>query len=694
MRYLRVKRENIYQHAQLDLSITGDILMVTGPNGSGKSNFLYSLCENLTGEFHQNKDRIVTRGFEKGVMEDMVLLPDGRQFEVRREFPSGKARFKMGEEIVVGASKVNDRILQVLGVEKNILSSLIFVGQKAISDLLFAKDSVKSRLAQKFFGLEKANLIEAMLAKEISAVVFDSSEGWIQGHRDRLHRSIRELEEWKLKRGAPVSAEEIKRLEDNIQAEKSLRESIDAHKKLKPIVYNMGLQVEGLRQEIEVDAAAFAKINPQLIEDLHARISAQIQNNAAITRSDAAIVENEKALNELGECDVTKDWLKERGLEKTAMEIRMGELRQSVNHRNGILASIGTSPACPTCGQPVDLSRREPIEKELETFGKELSELYAQHKILTDNITTLTKRYQEFTSNRDRIGGALLAARKERAKYGDYVQPTRTLEQVEAMRESYKSLKQSLDSKRTNLETLVNDWVQKRMELTTLTGYACMGGVDGAYYTCVDDVASMEQQLQDLRTRFSSQQEVAVKIGSLETTIEEIQGQLRIAEVAAVENRVADRYKKALEAMRSTFHPDGAPQTLVTRNNRLLEARVNGYLRELDAPFSVQAKEGLNFDCIFPEGVAYDSELSVGQQIDLSWAFRFAACETFCHTVGLMTLDEPTATLDEATCRAFKGIVEKLRGMSKTYGMQFFVSTHDKSLIPYGDQHISFNRHE
>jgi ABC-type lipoprotein export system ATPase subunit len=51
-------------------------------------------------------------------------------------------------------------------------------------------------------------------------------------------------------------------------------------------------------------------------------------------------------------------------------------------------------------------------------------------------------------------------------------------------------------------------------------------------------------------------------------------------------------------------------------------------------------------------------------------------------------MDEPTATLDAKTKEKFNALVDRLKDMAVTYGMQFFINAHDEELVKHCDQVI------
>jgi DNA repair exonuclease SbcCD ATPase subunit len=108
--------------------------------------------------------------------------------------------------------------------------------------------------------------------------------------------------------------------------------------------------------------------------------------------------------------------------------------------------------------------------------------------------------------------------------------------------------------------------------------------------------------------------------------------------------------------------------------------------------FTIRGTGGFNFEAMFP-GQSQPikiTELSGGQKIDLSLAFRFAACESFSSSAGLLVLDEPSVYLDEDTKQHLVEVFERLKDMAEQMRMQFLVVTHERSLLGCFDQLVQF----
>ncbi len=239
MRIKEFSLTNIYQHRLLEATLTGGIIGVVGENGAGKSNFLQALGESYHGEFHQDKDRIVTWGADKGKSVVVTEMPDGSFFTVKREFPSGAAELTCGNEKVTGPAKVNAWILKKLKTDKGMLQNLVFVGQEEIAAILFSRPTEKERLAQKFFSLGGASIIESSLTKSMSNLAFDSMASRVESTKaDRLRASI-ELSELQgsleqLPRSEDLEAE-VTKLDERVAMASELNSAIDSVLSLLPM---------------------------------------------------------------------------------------------------------------------------------------------------------------------------------------------------------------------------------------------------------------------------------------------------------------------------------------------------------------------------------------------------------------------------------------------------------------------------
>lgn len=133
----------------------------------------------------------------------------------------------------------------------------------------------------------------------------------------------------------------------------------------------------------------------------------------------------------------------------------------------------------------------------------------------------------------------------------------------------------------------------------------------------------------------------------------------------------------------------------------LLTDEVNKNLSQFGSVFSVvpmSAEDGMGFRCVFSDWRAVSnphspeaSTLSGGQKIQLAVSFRLAVYSMFAAKLGLLSLDEPTAYLDDSAIANFADMLSKIKETARNMGIQIFISTHEAALGPVFDQMISIS---
>ena len=126
-----------------------------------------------------------------------------------------------------------------------------------------------------------------------------------------------------------------------------------------------------------------------------------------------------------------------------------------------------------------------------------------------------------------------------------------------------------------------------------------------------------------------------------------------------------------------------APRLVAQRHLQRLETAINELLQIFSVNFQVKvAGDGSpTFIAEFYDGRRQIAQrLSIGQKTVLALAFRVAVNSMFAEEIGLLALDEPTASLDQPRIQALAPVLEKLRDLSTAKGLQCLLVTHASSL--------------
>jgi exonuclease SbcC len=149
-------------------------------------------------------------------------------------------------------------------------------------------------------------------------------------------------------------------------------------------------------------------------------------------------------------------------------------------------------------------------------------------------------------------------------------------------------------------------------------------------------------------------------------------------------------HESRISRIRDIFRHDNISGKYVNAQMQKMCCAINDYLISFGAEYKVKVAEDNEFICIFKDKHRPAADLSCGQKVVLSLAFRFASCETFSTGVNMIVLDEPTTWLDRETIANFKTIIENITELSEANNLQVLMVTHERSLIPYFRQTIEF----
>jgi DNA repair exonuclease SbcCD ATPase subunit len=175
------------------------------------------------------------------------------------------------------------------------------------------------------------------------------------------------------------------------------------------------------------------------------------------------------------------------------------------------------------------------------------------------------------------------------------------------------------------------------------------------------------------------------------SSIERLKESLKKANEAEKLIESTDQHRQKISRIQKLFkYNSPATESYVKTQMQKMSSCINGYLSSFGASYKVKLHKNNDFLCIFNDRTISSEELSGGEKVILSLAFRFAASELFTSNVNMIVLDEPTIWLDSRRIDGFKEVLENVKAVSKRNDSQVFIITHEKSLIPVFDQVVSF----
>lgn len=203
-----------------------------------------------------------------------------------------------------------------------------------------------------------------------------------------------------------------------------------------------------------------------------------------------------------------------------------------------------------------------------------------------------------------------------------------------------------------------------------------------AYEDILKDVATEEGRLDASR---NAAQSIREKIADLEAK-------------KAVDDAKRSRID-TLTRVRDAFHFRKIPRQFSQQVMAALTADVNGYLEQFNSPFCVeQDEEGFGFRYRYVDGrpvsdpLPSAAKLSGGEGVTLAIAFRLAIYRMYGGKLGLLSLDEPTDSLDEDAIQSLGDLLQKVKEFAKNSGLQILMATHERRILSYFDTQIAFGK--
>ena len=161
--------------------------------------------------------------------------------------------------------------------------------------------------------------------------------------------------------------------------------------------------------------------------------------------------------------------------------------------------------------------------------------------------------------------------------------------------------------------------------------------------------------------------------------------------VEAKQQAKLDNVKRA----RDWYHYNEGPRLVSQQMLQDLTLSVNDYLAQFEAPFVVVADEDeCGFRCQFidgrfvPDPLPTAHMLSGGQKVTLAFALIIAIYMSYGGQLGFLSLDEPTAYLDDNNIGHMGELLEKVGAVARNKGLQILMATHEKAIMPFLDTKI------
>lgn len=697
MQLLRLEVRNWVHHRYRVCEFTRGLVAILGENGSGKSSLFGALRWLLTGEnpnYGVKTDNIsqyakegepsyASLEFEHGGHVAVVtrhLLPEKEQ----STFTIDNVEAGRGDKSVTAA------IEKLLGVDAKFISRFIIVGQTDIFSFIDDSQSETDKFFQRLFNTAKADKCQDLIGKNVAKISIPEvihTAGELRAKIEQCTEAVTTLE---------TQAVLLPTVDQFFQLQQEDQEIVKAGDERGRVLAELTKLVDQ-ESALKKQLVSLTTDGAQHETDLAALEAASSGQESAITAARTALghwasyksiltakakLDRDREAQEAQRAKLPPEPPAVDSTERDKFTARQNALATERERAQKFLTTFTNAgvAACPTCHTSV-ANLADHIEEQqafIATCDKEIHTIIDQRAAWEKR----SKEYQCWKTSTDMLDAQEKQFAAAEARLTDIAQPAASEEELNQTVTDYESfqdaikaiapLAQAAKVRRAQTGGLLTSLLQQRKKLETER--------DDNTVTQVDvDLANA--RLDQLRVSLSERT-------TLESSI--VAARFSLKEAAAEHDRaVADEIRAAKLrrwvslAERARDALKHAPRIVAQRNLQKLEASINDLLHVFGVNFQVKVAEdgSPTFIAEFYDGRKQVAQrLSIGQKTVLAIAFRVAVNAMYAEEIGLLALDEPTASLDAPRIRALAPVLDKLRELSTSKGLQCLLVTHAASL--------------
>jgi DNA repair exonuclease SbcCD ATPase subunit len=697
MQLLKLEVRNWVHHRQRTCEFTRGLVAILGENGSGKSSLFGAIRWALTGEnpnFGVKADNI-SQYAKPGEPSHVAL-----EFEhnghiarvVRHLLPEKEQSLLLvdGAEAGRGDKSVTAGIEKLLGVDAKFISRFIIVSQTEIFSFIDDNQTETDKFFQRLFNTARADKCQDVIGKSLAklsrpeilkpasqlTLELETAETAAQA----LQQQIEKLPSFEDFLSAQRSDQELLRQWD--EREKIAAELVRLSQQEKEHAKQLAdLEADSKQQESDLDALVNVTSGQ---ESAHAAARSALGHWASYKSVAKAKTEFRAAREELAAQRLANEAV--AAVPESELEQRHGQLarlKAELKAHETLLSTFAADGVvcCPTCHTPTadlqaHLTRTRDeliptVKQQITVVEQELAELQAAAAayVLWD------KKDRELAAREQQLLAAeakLVAVAPPESSEDELQKTVDEYAEFQRVKSELEPVVRAAREKKAKLNGLLAGVREQHGRLTEQIGDLAVTGADAHL---------ARTRLENLRQRAAQRQNLEQQLAQAQMTVKTLADQLDLAQqqetLLARTDAWVDVAGRAREALKN------APRLVAQRNLARLESAINELLLIFGVNFVVKtADDGSpNFIAEFYDGRKQPAQrLSIGQKTVLALAFRVAVNAMFAEEIGLLALDEPTASLDAARIRALAPVLEKLRDLSTAKGLQCLLVTHASNL--------------
>lgn len=695
MQLLRLEVKNWVHHRYRVCEFTRGLVAILGENGSGKSSLFGAIRWLLTGEnpnYGVKADNISQYAKEgEPSYASLEFEHNGHMAVITRHLLPEKEQSILtvdGKEAGRGDKSVTAGIEKLLGVDAKFISRFIIVAQTEIFSFIDDNQGETDKFFQRLFNTAKADKCQDVIGKSLAKISIPE----LSQTSDELAR-LQETASALLD-GIVQQIAKLQTTDDFVAAQHRDQDIIrkwDLRQKAAAELWQVSQQETAYAAEL-VAATALCE---QYSQDLTALTDAA---NGHETAHAAARV----ALGHWASYKTVaaaKDGLR---LDRLAIQAQRQanpepplatyqELVQHVEAQNQAADSIKRTEAfieafttgiasCPTCHTPAAaiapqlaeaVSALPAMRASLANADSEL----AQYDVAYKTRLAWEKRAQEFAAREAQIAQSelqLVSVTPPPSPENELQQAVVDYEEFQQVKQAITPLAQQAGENKARILGLVLFTRDRKAQLTDEIAEISVTAGDAKWAEVA--LAGLAAKLKERAALMEQKTEAVFECKRIAEQYATAQAQEASAVKLRQWTQLAETTREALKS---------APRLVAQRNLQRLEAAINELLQIFKVNFLVKvASDGTpTFVAEFFDGRRQVAQrLSIGQKTVLALAFRVAVNAMFAEEIGLLALDEPTASLDAPRIQALAPVLDKLRDLSTAKGLQCLLVTHASNL--------------
>lgn len=696
MQLLRLEVRNWVHHRYRACEFTRGLVAILGENGSGKSSLFGALRWLLTGEnpnYGVKTDNIsqyakegepsyATLEFEHAGHIAVVtrhLLPEKEQSVLTID----------GTEIARGDKAVTAAIEKLLGVDAKFISRFIIVGQTDIFSFIDDSQAETDKFFQRLFNTAKADKCQDAIGKNLAKISIPElavTSAELATQCEKAQQVVDDFDSRLAK--LPTSDAFFKLLADD----QAIVQAWDDREKAVADMSAAAGRVVAARSELKRTQDEYARH----AADLKALDEASQGQEQAIAAARTALghwqsyknvaASREKLQATLAEIAEkrTKDPEPEKPGPLSSSEIHRdhcarGKRIKEIEEFIRMFDEHGVAE-CPTCHTPsaqlsAQVAEQKIVLKTKRAEYNELWEVFGRQRTIENEHVRWERREKERAEAEQKALAAEQQLQDMPAPELSEEELAQTVTDYDAFQKARNEILPFADAARLKCAQLEGAIANTEELIDRLKEKINAAKVSAA------DAELAKRQIAELSRKLAERTE-------LEKQRAEAKYQLKLVEDRHAQALADEEKARKLRAWVSTAERTrdalkNAPRLVAQRNLQKLEVSINDLLQVFGVNFQVKVAEdgSPTFIAEFYDGRRQVAQrLSIGQKTVLAIAFRVAVNAMYAEEIGLLALDEPTASLDAPRIRALAPVLDKLRELSTAKGLQCLLVTHAASL--------------